>query len=32
LLSPFSFPVELQSGNHSLIPIVHDKSSPFEKS
>ena len=30
LLSPFSFPIELQSRDHALIPIVH-KSSPSEK-
>jgi hypothetical protein len=29
-LSGFSFPVELQSGNHALIPIVH-KNSPSKK-
>jgi hypothetical protein len=29
-LSGFSFPIELQSGNHALIPIVH-KSSPSKK-
>ena len=30
LLGGFSFPVELQSSDHSLIPIVH-KSSPSKK-
>jgi hypothetical protein len=29
-LGRFSFPIELQSGDHSLIPIIH-KSSPFKK-
>jgi hypothetical protein len=29
LLSSFSFPIELQSIDHTLIPIVHHKSSPF---
>ena len=31
LLGSFSFPIELQSSDHPLIPIVHDKSSPSVK-
>jgi len=29
LLGSFSFPIELQSIDHTLTPIVHHKSSPF---
>ena len=31
LLGSFSFPIELQSTDHPLMPIVHHKSSPFVK-
>lgn len=30
-LGRFSFPIELQSGDHALIPIIH-KSSPLKES